>query len=493
MRTRQKIISYVFILILALLFAVQWGPGSDGCVSLPKTAGGAVVATVGSHNISGREFLRSYNFQLERLRQNGLPVKMAKQFGVHTRTLEQLINGQLLAEESRSVGFQIADGDVVEVLHKEPAFQRDGVFDFRRYEQTLAQYSNLTSYEYEERIRRDLLTQRFVTFLKQLSFTSDDELRTAFFEKEQTAEITFQRFRSADADRESPFTPSEKQITDFEKSQGSHIAEYYEEHKEEYEVPATINLQEIRGPFASSAEESEVKKRMDGLYEKLQKGTPFSELVKGLPEGYTLTDRGWTEKKELSRELQTPYFALEPKHYSLPIRSKKHYSLGYIQEKKATEQQSLKEATKAIAQKLLKSAHAKKIAQKRATQSLVKLKNAGTFPEGEIVVESDSFTATEEYVPKAGKLPMAVRKFIFTSKESVYPELVPLEEGDFLVVRVSKRQEPTDEDFSKKLAELRKSTLKTKGDALLGDLVKLLRRHQAVEENLELVNALVPE
>ena len=63
----KKLFSYIFIFALAVLFALQWGPGSKG---ITRRGGGAsekpdVAATVNGKEIPMTEFSRAYAGQLQ--------------------------------------------------------------------------------------------------------------------------------------------------------------------------------------------------------------------------------------------------------------------------------------------------------------------------------------------------------------------------------------------------------------------------------------------
>ena len=95
----RRLFSYIFIGALALLFALEWGPGSRGC----DKAGQAVVvvdnvAQVNGKDIPLRDFARAYGNQLAELRQRGIPSELAKQFGMHTQVLGRLVDTELLAQ-----------------------------------------------------------------------------------------------------------------------------------------------------------------------------------------------------------------------------------------------------------------------------------------------------------------------------------------------------------------------------------------------------------
>ncbi|MBS1148528.1 MAG: nifM, partial [Myxococcaceae bacterium] len=68
----KRLFSYLFIFVLAVLFAVQWGPGSKGCTAGKDTQGTAdVAATVNGKEIPVKEFSQAYSNELNNFRAQG--------------------------------------------------------------------------------------------------------------------------------------------------------------------------------------------------------------------------------------------------------------------------------------------------------------------------------------------------------------------------------------------------------------------------------------
>ena len=66
----RRLFSYIFIGVLAALFALEWGPGSKGC-DKAEFAERDFAATVNGKAIPLRDFAREYSQQVERFRSPG--------------------------------------------------------------------------------------------------------------------------------------------------------------------------------------------------------------------------------------------------------------------------------------------------------------------------------------------------------------------------------------------------------------------------------------
>ena len=130
---------------------------------------------------------------------------------------------------------------------------------------------------------------------------------------------------------------------------GSHIqiskeelAKYYEAHRKEFVRPEQVAVREI---FVSTekkkeAEIPELKKKAEGLLERVKNGEDFGELAKRFSEGSTAKQGGYLglfKRGELAKELEEKVFALkkngmtgviETKQGFLALQVMEHYDEG---------------------------------------------------------------------------------------------------------------------------------------------------------------------
>ena len=92
----KRFISYLFIAAIAVLFALQWGPGSVGCGKGGRRGAAAMAdienaATVNGKEVPLKDFGNAYRNQMARYKAQGLTPALAKQLGLHTQILDQLM------------------------------------------------------------------------------------------------------------------------------------------------------------------------------------------------------------------------------------------------------------------------------------------------------------------------------------------------------------------------------------------------------------------
>ena len=164
----RRFFSYLFIFAIALVFILQFGPGSRGCNAPLTPSVKDAAARVNGQEISLTEFRRAYGLRLDALRQRGggdLPEALARQFGIPGRVLDELITTELLEQAAEAHGITVSDAELLDVIRKDPSFQKDGQFDPETYTQVLQAYLRKTPPDYEASLRRRLAAGRLLALV----------------------------------------------------------------------------------------------------------------------------------------------------------------------------------------------------------------------------------------------------------------------------------------------------------------------------------------
>jgi peptidyl-prolyl cis-trans isomerase SurA len=110
------------------------------------------------------------------------------------------------------------------------------------------------------------------------------------------------------------------------------VQRYFEEHKQEYAKPESVQLSEIlvsTGPDPDDATKTAAgKAKADDIEAKLHAGGDFSQLAKSFSDGTTAADGGafgTFRRGELAKVFEDATFALKPGQYTDPIRTKQGY------------------------------------------------------------------------------------------------------------------------------------------------------------------------
>jgi len=155
----RRLFSFLFVLAIAVVFVLQFGPGSRGCDAPLTPSVSTAAALVNGKEIPLREFQRAYALRLQAYRSQGdLPEAFVQR--IAAGTLDELVSFELLSQAAETAGVGISDDELLEILHKNKEFEKDGAFDLERYEQVLRDFYGKSAADFEAELRRRELELR---------------------------------------------------------------------------------------------------------------------------------------------------------------------------------------------------------------------------------------------------------------------------------------------------------------------------------------------
>jgi peptidyl-prolyl cis-trans isomerase D len=169
-RHKKYLIITIWISTIAFVGAgfVGWGQYSYG-----DKAG--AVAKVGNIQITMGELQKSYSrlyAQYNQVFQGNFDEEKAKSFGLQSQALNQLTNQALILNLAASYDLRISDAELLADLMAQEAFLQNGKFNKDIYRETLSR-NNLTTKEYEQDIKKQLLIQKVLKLLPVETSTSE--------------------------------------------------------------------------------------------------------------------------------------------------------------------------------------------------------------------------------------------------------------------------------------------------------------------------------
>ena len=84
---------------------------------------------------------------------------MLKLLNLNQVALDQIVDRVLMLQEANRLGLKTTPAEIADVIHRIPAFQKNGVFDFNQYEALLSR-NNLTSEVFEKDQGEALVLQK---------------------------------------------------------------------------------------------------------------------------------------------------------------------------------------------------------------------------------------------------------------------------------------------------------------------------------------------
>lgn len=356
-------------MIKALLFAIVvvfifWGVGSW------TSRQQGVVATVNGEAISLEAYRQSYNQLLDQVRQNfgaNLNDELLKSLNLQTRALDQLIDRALLKQAAARMKLDVSDEELAQSVRRVTAFQSNGVFDRRRYQQVLS-LNRMTPETFEASQRENLLASKLMKVVTGSSKVSDAE--TEEWYKWNNAEVKID-FVCVDADRYKSVSPSQEEIAQFfERKKESYRTEpeiqvryvhinpdafagavtvteqdmrdTYDANPERFVIPKTVEARHIliRLPDDAAPETvAAAQEKIRGILKMAREGEDFAELAKKYSEDEGSKAKGGALGEFTKEAMIQPFadaaFALQPGQVSEPVRTR--FGLHLIKVEKVNE------------------------------------------------------------------------------------------------------------------------------------------------------------
>ena len=222
---RMKVIGWLFILPLGLVFAV-WGV--HGIVDFNSRQDRGL--RVNGHDVDGARVRQAYQERFAAL-SRAYPEQVvpdAVRAETQAQVAEQFINTSLIDERVQSLGYVVADKDVVDSIQTYRGFQVEGKFNKDAY-YSLLRAQGYTPERFEAEQRTLLKSRALEGGLFLSSFATPKELAQAVALKGETRELAY------------AVLPAAKYAATAKPDEAA-IKAYYAAHKDAFKTPDTVSL-----------------------------------------------------------------------------------------------------------------------------------------------------------------------------------------------------------------------------------------------------------
>ncbi|MCX5838568.1 MAG: SurA N-terminal domain-containing protein [Deltaproteobacteria bacterium] len=447
------------------------------------------IAMIDGKPIVYVDFQREYQNLLDMYRQRlgqGLTEEMLKTLNLKQKALDNLINQAIVQKKAEEMNIRVTDEDVKAAILSYPAFQGNGVFNERIYEQTL-RTNKMSPEEFEDIQKKMLITTKVENLIQDGVKVFDQEIHDLYLMQKEKINIDFIQISSqsfvaglkpARADLEAFLKAREGQFRNPEQVQVKYLAfmardyaattkiteaeisDYYERNKSRWKKGDKVqSLAEVRdriidelgqigGMYAAA---DEAKKAHDTIYQDenfdayaAQKKltihtTPLFRISDAPPEFKPITDFA----KIVSR--------LDQKEISRVLQAEKGYYIVQVTARKAPYVPALKEIETEV-EKQYRDTEAKRLAKKGADDLLVRLKKGEGLEnvakeKGLKVMETGLFQPGGA-IPRLGASPELTEALFQISEKKPYPEQTYLVDGNYVILRFKQRGSVDDAEFA---------------------------------------------
>ncbi len=201
-KKKDSIIIKVVFAVIILSFIIAFGYGIDQAIH-GRSGTKSYAAKVGSTTISLEQYQNSYQRLREIYQQlfgqanGGLTPELEKQLNLRQLALDRLIDNVLLIKASKDLGITVSKDEVIASIATMPAFQRNGAFDLRLYQQIL-KMSRITPSDFEESQKNDLLIAKTRKAIMDKAQVSDDDAKALFHKEHDRLQLYYAAFTPAD-------------------------------------------------------------------------------------------------------------------------------------------------------------------------------------------------------------------------------------------------------------------------------------------------------
>jgi peptidyl-prolyl cis-trans isomerase D len=218
--------------VLAIIFLPFAFVGVDSYFRSTDASVG--VATVAGYRITQQEFnraLRERQEAIQRAAQGRAGPELLDSAELRISVLETLIRQRTLLTRAEKAGLVVTDDQLQRVITEIPAFQDDGKFSLKLYEQSL-RAQGMTAAMFENKLRRDLLLQMLDQAIGGTAISSRIVAERVARLSEQQREVSHFTVRAAD------FVAEVKLDADAAKK-------YYDAHASEFRIPEQVRVEYV--------------------------------------------------------------------------------------------------------------------------------------------------------------------------------------------------------------------------------------------------------
>ncbi|HIJ89727.1 MAG: SurA N-terminal domain-containing protein [Desulfobulbaceae bacterium] len=512
-RKAQSTYIQAAILMIVLVF-IFWGVGTS------QKGGPNAIATVNDQNISSQQYQQTYNQTLSRYQEQfggTLPAGLLEALNLKQQVLNQMIQELVMQQGAKEAGLIVGSDEVRKVIQGMDAFREGGIFKLDRYKKLLAS-SKMTTTDFENSVRSDLLRTKILAHLSRFTRISDSELKDRFSFDNDQLKLEYVAF-TADGFRNSgPVGDQELNLFFEGRKQGyltepqvklryitflyeqaaattqisdQEIEQYYTMNPDRFSAPELRQARHIllRSDAKDSPElKDATRQKMDSILTQIKAGKDFSQLAKEYSQdssGKNGGDLGFFAKGQMVQPFAEAAFTLKEGEVSTIVETQFGLHLIKLEKIKPAHVTTLAAAREQIITEL-KAQRGKDLTFQLANQAYEGIIQAGSLDK--YATNAATPVQTTDYFaqanpPKAMEGQPALLKTIFSLKKGELSSLLEIK-GGYAIAYLDEMKEPQVPQLTEVRAKVEKDFLDDQAHAKAKDAAVALLAQAKKEGSL---------
>ncbi len=492
----KKIVLGGLLLIICAAMVITLVPGGVGSSFGLGAPGQGVVAKVGGADVTTVEVEREARQMLQQqFPRGGAQTAMLLPF-FSQRAADTLINRQIILGGAERLGLHASDEEIRDRLQNEPqyaaVFFPGGKFIGEPAYVDLLQQHQLTVPQFEEGVKHEIMFDKLRNLITGGAAVTDDEVHQEFVKRNTKVKFDYAVLRKEDILKE--IHPSDAELKAFyERNKTTYnnsipekrkiryvlldtskieaqtsvsradLQAYYDQHRDEYRVPAQINVRQILIKIPSSSPggkadpngAEEARKKADDVVKQLKAGAKFEDLARKYSEDTSSAKNGgslgWMQPDRFpAPDVNKAALSLAKGATSDVINAGYAFVIIHLDDKQDAHLKTLDEVKDQI-EPLIKQQKSANAAETQANALLTDARATGlekaAADRGLTPVTTD-FVSRTDILPGVGPAPQFMEA-LFSEKENAPPDQVQLPRGFaiFEVLAVKPSATPTFEEI----------------------------------------------
>ncbi len=312
-RGTQSGLSYILVGVLIVFFAVFFGVPADGC----RAGDGARVhmATVAGTQIHTEDVRIIQNHYFRSQQRETMDDDY---FRRQAEALKVVITVHLLADRAEQMGLRVSDEEFRSYLTdsvRNPEFLRfygrTGLFHGPGYEEHVLLRLRTPYPNYEEYKRKELLARKYMALLEMQAYVSAEEIQE--LNELRNTQVNLEYVRFSEDHLVDVLGISDEEIEAFlaDPEGQQRVQDYFEDHRDEYEEPARVNLRNIRIFKPSDQDDDAAMAQAEQTFEGarsrvVDQGHDFAEVARETSEDFYRDEgglMGWNRLDNIDQQM----------------------------------------------------------------------------------------------------------------------------------------------------------------------------------------------